>query len=82
MVMTRPCAEGHLVFWLNFNDRAETAEAFIRPGQWERICDSASERWGGPGGTAPEIFQSGGSKISFRLPAFAFILYRSRTTGK
>jgi maltooligosyltrehalose trehalohydrolase len=56
----------------NFSPQAVTFRCGVPKGKWRVLVDSASARWAGPGGCAPE---SVGPGVSLSLPASAFAAY-------
>jgi hypothetical protein len=60
----------------NLNDKDIEIEPLIDKGLWQRVLDSSSSEWGGPGSPAPESIQSSGSKVSLKLNSYSFVLYR------
>jgi len=72
-----------VVCFFNFDSRPVNVSPSLGDGLWQRILESASERWGGPGGTGwPEFIRSGGPETSFNLGAYGFVLYRQAGPNK
>ncbi len=60
----------------NFDNRPAKVKIFIENGYWEKLLDSSSDKWNGPGGSTPKYIRSSGSEISLELNSHSFILYR------
>jgi maltooligosyltrehalose trehalohydrolase len=60
----------------NFGNRPVRVKIFIENGYWEKLLDSSSDEWNGPGSSMPESIQSTGSEISLELNSHSFVLYR------
>ena len=65
-----------VICFFNFNDEGIEIEPLIDKGPWQRVLDSSSSEWGGPGSPAPESIPLGGLKVSLKLNSFSFVLYR------
>ena len=78
ILMKRQYAQDRVICIFNLNDKDIEIEPLIDKGLWQRILDSSSSEWGGPGSPAPESIPSGGSKVSLKLNSFSFVLYRAR----
>ncbi|HZW35646.1 MAG: DUF3459 domain-containing protein, partial [Deltaproteobacteria bacterium] len=61
----------------HFGDSPVALDFSLPPGKWEKLLDSSEERWGGPGGTAPEALDLQ-KKVSIFLKPKSFVLL-SRT---
>lgn len=69
--------EGNHVFCLyNFDDKEVKIRLTLPPGLWEKIIDSSSEEWGGPGISSEERIESFSPETSLRLNPHGFVLYR------
>jgi maltooligosyltrehalose trehalohydrolase len=60
----------------NFNDESIEIELFVEAGLWQRVLDSSSSEWGGPGVSTPKYIRFSGSEISLKLNSHSFVLYR------
>jgi maltooligosyltrehalose trehalohydrolase len=60
----------------NFSGKDIEIEPLMDRGFWQRVLDSSSSEWGGPGSPAPESIQSIGSNVSLKLNSYSFVLYR------
>lgn len=76
ILMKRKYAQDRVICIFNLNDKDIGIEPLIDKGLWQRVLDSSSSEWGGPGSPAPESIPSGGSKVSLKLNSFSFVLYR------
>jgi len=76
ILMKRQYAQDRVICIFNLNDKDIEIEPLIDKGLWQRVLDSSSNEWGGPGSPAPESIPSGGSKVSLKLNSFSFVLYR------
>jgi maltooligosyltrehalose trehalohydrolase len=60
----------------NFYEKPQRISFLISQGFWQKIFDSSSMKWGGPGCSTPESIQSVGSEVYFDMGAHSFVLYR------
>jgi len=74
--MKRQYTQDRVICIFNLNDKDIEIEPFIDKGLWQRVLDSSSSEWGGPGSPAPESIPSGGTKVSLKINSFSFVLYR------
>lgn len=66
--------EGQVFYVMNFNDRAITLSVSPPKGHWQKLLDSADDRWLGPGATLPEKLTS---DQPVTIPAKSFVLYQT-----
>ena len=59
----------------NFSERPGAVEILIEKGVWQKVFDSSSNEWEGPGSSLPESIQSNGSKVYLSLEAYGSVLY-------
>jgi maltooligosyltrehalose trehalohydrolase len=59
---------------MNFSSSAVNRTIAFPTGFWVKCLDSLEARWGGPGGTAPEKFNSNG-ELTWSLPPHAFWVF-------
>ena len=76
ILMQRQYAQDRVICIFNLNDKDIEIEPLVDKGRWQRVLDSSSREWGGPGSPAREFIPSGGSKVSLKLNSFSFVLYR------
>jgi maltooligosyltrehalose trehalohydrolase len=69
-----------LVILLHFNQTTGSATLSWPPGAWQKLLDSAEERWGGRGSRIPPVI-TGGEEISLELspPSIAFFVDQENT---
>lgn len=72
IVIRRWHEENQVFYLMNFSDRTVTYEAKIPQGNWQKVIDSADEKWMGPGSTLPETLDAG-QKLT--LQPQSFVLY-------
>jgi maltooligosyltrehalose trehalohydrolase len=77
LLLHRWCDEGAIFCLLNFGDEVSFAPT-IPAGNWQKILDSAEDKWLGVGSAMPEILSSSDRSISIRASSFA--LYQSIPT--
>ena len=62
---------------MNFSDRSVEVQTTPRTGTWDRVLDSAEERWGGPGTRTPaELIAA--SEVRFSLAPHSVAVYALR----
>jgi maltooligosyltrehalose trehalohydrolase len=76
ILMEREYDLDRVICIFNLNDKDIEIEPLIAKGLWQRVLDSSSSEWGGPGSPAPESIPSGGSKVCLKLNSFSFVLYK------
>jgi maltooligosyltrehalose trehalohydrolase len=81
LTMRRRYGEDRVFGIFNFSDKPAEALIFVEQGLWQKLLDSSSNRWEGPGSSLPESFPSNGAELPFKVDAFSFVLYR-RLNGK
>jgi len=62
---------------LSFNVDSKTTSITTPSGGWNKILDTASEKWGGSGSAIMDTIETGG-KIEMNLPAHAAILFEQK----
>jgi len=77
-VMRRRYEEDRVYGIFNFSEEAMEGRLRMEKGIWQRILDSSSDGWGGPGSSLPESIQSHGSEIRMPLQGYSFTLYRQK----
>ena len=75
LIMRRRYGEDRICAIFNFSERPVEVNLLMEQGLWQKVLDSSSNRWGGPGSSLPESFQSGGSEFPFKINSFSFALY-------
>ncbi len=78
LLMHRTDGEERVTCMFNFKAHPTTVAPSMKGGGWEKVLDSSSERWGGPGTAAPGWIDSNGSQITLTLNAFCVVVYRRR----
>ena len=78
LLIRRRHAEDQVTCIFCFDAHPMSITPFMEVGNWEKILESSSTRWGGPGGTAPERIESNGSEVALTVEAYSFIVYRRR----
>jgi maltooligosyltrehalose trehalohydrolase len=76
LTMRRTYGEDRICGIFNFSENPAEINLFIKQGGWQKIFDSSSNEWEGPGSSLPESFRSGGEKLPFKMSSFSFALYR------
>jgi maltooligosyltrehalose trehalohydrolase len=59
----------------NFEKDASSLRLPIPCGRWEKVLDSAQDRWGGPGSGIPEQLDSAG-EANFAMPPSSFAVFK------
>jgi len=76
LMMRRRYREDRLCGIFNFSEKPSEDSFLMEKGIWQRVLDSSSNEWGGPGSFLPESFASDGSEVGLRLQGYSFVLYR------
>lgn len=71
--MRRFADDAQVFYGMNFGDRAASLTLDIPTGNWQKLLDSADEKWMGPGSNSPEKVTSGDL---ITLPPKSFVLYQ------
>jgi maltooligosyltrehalose trehalohydrolase len=74
LILHRWCEEGAIFCLLNFNRDDVSIAPSIPDGNWQKMLDSAEEKWLGAGATMPESLSSGESIV---LRGSSFTLYQT-----
>jgi len=84
LLLVRRGRGGAAVFaLLNFAPVAQTVAAGLPPGEWERLLESAEERYGGPGALGPiRIPARRGAGWTLTLPGRGALVYARRGPGR
>jgi hypothetical protein len=77
LVIQRRSGEDQVCGVFNFSENSAEVKVLIEKGIWQKVFDSSSNEWDGPGGSTPEYIQFGGSEISIKINSHSFVLYRS-----
>ncbi len=75
LMMQRGDGEGRVWGLFNFLEKPVGVKTPMEQGRWQKICDSSSARWEGPGSSLPHSIESSGSVIRLTLEAYSFVLY-------
>ncbi len=76
LIMRRRYGEDRICGIFNFSRNPVEVNIFMEQGQWERVFDSSSHEWAGPGSSLSESFQSSGLELPFKINSFSFALYQ------
>ncbi len=63
---------------LNFGEKPASLSLPWPPGDWDKLLDSAEERWGGPGSSVPAVLRAGGDIALTVAPLSVVFLVRRR----
>ncbi len=77
LFMVRRFEEEGVVCLFNFYEKAQEIRATLGQGIWQRVLDSSSKEWAGPGGSAPVSIRSSGEEVSFEMGPLSVVLYRN-----
>jgi maltooligosyltrehalose trehalohydrolase len=77
LLLHRWCEEGAIFCLLNFNRDDVSISPNIPAGNWQKILDSAEEKWLGVGSLIPEMLSAG---ESIMLRGSSFALYQIVST--
>ncbi len=75
LMMRREYREDRIACTFNFSERPVEVELFLDRGRWQKILDSSSSEWEGPGSPLPEFLRSSGAEVLFKVNSFSFVLY-------
>jgi len=76
LTMRRRYGEDRIFAIFNFSEKPAEALILVERGRlWQKLLDSSSNQWEGPGSHLPDSFQSGGSGFPFEVNPFSFVLY-------
>jgi maltooligosyltrehalose trehalohydrolase len=75
LIMRRRHGEDRIFGIFNFSEKPAEVRILVERGQWQKVLDSSSDQWGGPGSSLPEPFQSSGSDLPLKVHSFSFVLY-------
>jgi maltooligosyltrehalose trehalohydrolase len=75
-VMRRRYGEDRVCGIFNFFEKPAECSLLLEKGIWQRVLDSSSNEWGGPGSSLPESIPSRGSEVRMSLQGYSFVLYR------
>jgi len=76
LVMRRRYKEDRVCGIFNFFEKPAEARLLMEKGIWQRMIDSSSNEWEGPGSSLPESIPSHGSGVRMSLQGYSFALYR------
>jgi len=77
LVIRRRYGEDQVCAVFNFSENLAEVKVVIEKGFWQKVFDSSSNEWDGPGSSSPKYMRSSGSEISMKLNSHSFVLYRS-----
>ena len=75
LVMRRTYAEDRICGIFNFSEEPVEVNILIEQGLWQKILDSSSIEWKGPGSPSPESFRSSGVEVPLKINSLSFALY-------
>ncbi len=73
--MGRRYGEDRIDCIFNFSEAPVEINPFIEQGHWQKILDSSSGEWEGPGSLLPESFGSGRGEVPLKMNPLSFVLY-------
>ena len=76
LIMLRRYEKDRVCGLFNFLEKPQRINISVERGIWQKIFDSSSMKWGGPGCSTPESIQSVGSEVDLDMGAHSFVLYR------
>jgi maltooligosyltrehalose trehalohydrolase len=76
LMIRRRYGEDQICGFFNFSETPKGVKILIEKGDWQKVFDSSSNQWEGPGSSLPESIQSNGSEVYLSLEAYGFVLYR------
>jgi maltooligosyltrehalose trehalohydrolase len=76
LVMRRSYGQDRVCGIFNFHEKPAEGRLLVEKGIWQRVLDSSSSEWGGPGNSLPESISSHGSEIRMNLQGYSFAFYR------
>ncbi|MFN3323770.1 MAG: malto-oligosyltrehalose trehalohydrolase [Bryobacteraceae bacterium] len=80
ILLRRRDGEDECLILLAFSQSVETLEFDLPRGRWNKLIDSASAAWNGPGAPAPESIASDG-RVSLALNPRSCLLFRKEFEG-
>ncbi len=75
LTMRRRYGKDRLFGIFNFSEKPAEAHILVERGLWQKLLDSSSHRWEGPGSCLPETLRSSDSGLPFKVNPFSFVLY-------
>ncbi len=76
LVMRRRYEEDRACGIFNFSEKPMEERVLMEKGIWQRLVDSSSSKWDGPGSSLPDSILSNGLEVQLRLQGHSFVLYR------
>ncbi len=76
LIMLRRYEKDRVCGLFNFSEKPQRINISVERGIWQKIFDSSSVKWGGPGCSTPDSIQSVSSEVCFPMMAHSFVLYR------
>ena len=74
LLVRRWSASSQVLIACHFDQTSTDLLLPIPPGRWDRVLDSAEERWGGEGGRTPAVFESRG-EVQLCFHPWAFLVF-------
>jgi len=78
LFMLRKFKEDQAFCLLNFDEKPQRITFLLSQGLWQKVFDSSSAEWDGPGCSTPDSISSSGSEICLDMAACSFVLYRAQ----
>ncbi len=75
LTMRRRYGEDRICSIFNFSEKPVEVNTFMEQGRWQKIVDSSSSEWEGPGSPLPESLRSTGAEVPFKINSNSFVLY-------
>jgi len=75
LTLRRGSKGARVIAVFQFGERAENVSIEIPAGRWQKVLDSATERWGSAGSETPEVLKSAG-RIDLKLQGSSVFVLR------
>ncbi len=75
MRMHRRHGEDQIVCIFNFSEHPVETHMLPEQGRWQKILDSSSSEWEGPGSPSAQFFESSGREVTLKMNSLSFALY-------
>jgi maltooligosyltrehalose trehalohydrolase len=75
LIIRRTRGEDRICGIFNFSEDPVEVNIFLEQGRWQKLLDSSSKEWEGPGSSSPESFRSSGAEVPFKINSLSFALY-------
>ncbi len=78
IIVRRSCGDSEVIMLFSFDQRPRSLIAAVPEGFWNKILDSSSPAWGGPGERVQQTVDSRGEQTAFPMNPHSAILYERR----